>query len=450
MVSRGWAKKLIEETKAWVCEGLIDTQQREKICTRYLGTLEYNRLTSVIIYFGSILVGLGILLFIGSQWQYLNKLSKISIIFFFIIFFNSLGFHFSHPTKTHRGLAEGFLLIGAFSFGSGVWLIAQIYQINYNFSAGILFWIIGIVPFAYLFRSWTVLLLSAVLSLFWLHSYFITYPERAGYGFFILACVIVLLSYAHKQRFPILLMIVAFSSWFMHFWFLKHTQANVDIFGNGGALLQLMFVSLQVFFGFILYAIGMGHVNAGKFTNFSGFYKILGIILIFLPGYSLTFVHHYEEHAFSLPLSYPPSLLALVAFLVICAFLIFIQLFRLRHKADARELEPIFLLFLCTVFLFIFSAVFPHAISPIFNVLLLIETIIFLYVGFIQQSEGIFRLSILLFFIHILTRYFDVFWKMFPRSLLFIFGGLLLILGGIFINRKRIQVEQKWRRKSDA
>jgi uncharacterized membrane protein len=65
-----------------------------------------------------------------------------------------------------------------------------------------------------------------------------------------------------------------------------------------------------------------------------------------------------------------------------------------------------------------------------------------MYVAFIKHSEGLFRLAIVVFFIDILSRYFDIFWKMMDRSLLFILGGIILILGAIFANRKRIEIER--------
>jgi uncharacterized membrane protein len=54
-------------------------------------------------------------------------------------------------------------------------------------------------------------------------------------------------------------------------------------------------------------------------------------------------------------------------------------------------------------------------------------------------------LSIAVFFLNILSRYFDIFWKMLPRSLLFIVGGILLILGAIFAERKRREMEERMR-----
>ena len=84
MVSKGWVKKLLEETKQWVSDGLISHDQEVRISSRYSGRMEYSRLINTITTLGSILIGLGILLFVASNWDKLGRPSKIAIIFLVI------------------------------------------------------------------------------------------------------------------------------------------------------------------------------------------------------------------------------------------------------------------------------------------------------------------------------------------------------------------------------
>jgi uncharacterized membrane protein len=111
-------------------------------------------------------------------------------------------------------------------------------------------------------------------------------------------------------------------------------------------------------------------------------------------------------------------------------------------KFDKKEIESIFLLLLAQLIVFPIAFSYINWTSFWFNIILLVEAIIFMYVAFIKHSEGLFRLAIVVFFIDILSRYFDIFWKMMDRSLLFILGGIILILGAIFANRKRIEIER--------
>lgn len=444
MVSKGWVKKLIEEIKQWVSEGLISPQQEARLLSRYSGRIEYSRLINTITTLGSILIGLGILLFVASNWDKLGRPAKISIIFLVISFFNLASYYFRNIKKGYPGLGEGFLLIGAFSFGAGIWLIAQIYQIHYNFSAGILFWILGILPVALIYRSWTVLSLSSVLSVIWLSSYNSYYAQREAYGFLFLFSAIVALCYIQKQRFPLFVMVAALSVWLGHFWFLGYARGN--LFHETAVLTpQLLLVTIYANLGFILYGLGIWHAKVNRFTAFSFLYKFLGILFISLPVYSLTFAHHYYKYSGG---ACPLTIMILVGILLILAVAIFLRLYRLfREKSDFREIQIVFYFLVVGLLAILVSLNWPRATSLFFNLILLAETLGFMYIGFLKYSEGIFRLSIAVFFLNILSRYFDIFWKMMPRSLLFILGGVLLIAGAVFAERKRREIEKMMRQK---
>ena len=67
-----------------------------------------------------------------------------------------------------------------------------------------------------------------------------------------------------------------------------------------------------------------------------------------------------------------------------------------------------------------------------------------LFVGYQREdmqivNTGMFWLSVL-----IIVRYFDFFWGLLPRSLFFMVGGLVLVLGGIGLEKKRRQLKIKF------
>jgi uncharacterized membrane protein len=57
--------------------------------------------------------------------------------------------------------------------------------------------------------------------------------------------------------------------------------------------------------------------------------------------------------------------------------------------------------------------------------------------GFQRQCMAQINIALLFFVIDLIARYVDVFWQLLPRSLFFIAGGLLLMAGGVFLERKR-------------
>jgi uncharacterized membrane protein len=164
-------------------------------------------------------------------------------------------------------------------------------------------------------------------------------------------------------------------------------------------------------------------------------------LFIALPVYSLTFAHHYYKYSGT---GSPLALTVLIGLGLLIAASLFFRMRRLAEaRADAVEIE-FMLWFIVATFLSVAVAfLFPFFASICFNVLLAGLALSFMYLGFIKRSEEIFRLGIIIFFLHVLSKYFDIFWKMMPRSLLFIFGGILLIAGAVFAEKKRREIEEK-------
>ena len=73
----------------------------------------------------------------------------------------------------------------------------------------------------------------------------------------------------------------------------------------------------------------------------------------------------------------------------------------------------------------------------IFNIILFLEILGAITIGYFSRGIYLVNLGIVFFAIHVLTLYFSTFWRLLPRSLFFMLGGLLLLLGGVFLERKR-------------
>ena len=111
MVSQGWIKKLQEETKKWVTQGIIDDGQKDRIHGLYAGQVEYSRLINTIVTLGSVLIGLGILLFVASNWDKMDRPAKIAIVFSVVAFFDIAGYYFRCVKNRFPGLGEDEVLL---------------------------------------------------------------------------------------------------------------------------------------------------------------------------------------------------------------------------------------------------------------------------------------------------------------------------------------------------
>jgi uncharacterized membrane protein len=60
--------------------------------------------------------------------------------------------------------------------------------------------------------------------------------------------------------------------------------------------------------------------------------------------------------------------------------------------------------------------------------------------GYMKRYTPYINIGLLFLVLDVIARYFDFFWKLLPRSVFFIVGGLILLLGGVFLEKKRRKV----------
>jgi uncharacterized membrane protein len=82
--------------------------------------------------------------------------------------------------------------------------------------------------------------------------------------------------------------------------------------------------------------------------------------------------------------------------------------------------------------------------TVIYNILFAGLTIYVLYIGYQKSNIWIVNLWIFWVSLFIFAKYFDFFWELMDRSLFFIVGGLILVLGGIAMEKKRRQIKQNF------
>lgn len=80
------------------------------------------------------------------------------------------------------------------------------------------------------------------------------------------------------------------------------------------------------------------------------------------------------------------------------------------------------------------------------NIILLLFAIISILYGFEIQNVKIFNLGIVIFVLFVVIKYFDVFWRLLDRSIFFVVGGLVLIIGSVILERKRKRIVEEMKK----
>lgn len=155
---------------------------------------------------GAFATGLGILLFIGANWDSMGDVLKTTICIGTTLLFYLLGYIFSYRVTEYPKTGHALTLLGSLSYGASIFLIGQIYNVGGTFYGAFAVWLIGILPIAYITGFSTIFTLALALVYAFIFSYFIEkswYVSpflyvlttiSVGYAFLGLSCL-------HKEKF---------------------------------------------------------------------------------------------------------------------------------------------------------------------------------------------------------------------------------------------------------
>lgn len=130
-------------------KNIISEKQRDLMISEYIPSKRLNFI-SILLIIGSILVGLGIISFVASNWKGMGNVTKIAIIILFLIFSQISSYLFRNKSiLASRALLYLTLLI----FGAGLFLIAQIFRLSESSSSLIFIWALGSLAMTYLFKE---------------------------------------------------------------------------------------------------------------------------------------------------------------------------------------------------------------------------------------------------------------------------------------------------------
>lgn len=124
----------------------------------------------ILLTIGSILIGIGILSFIASNWIFIGKTTKLFLIIASYLGANITSFFIENKyPKTSRSL----IYLGVLIFGSGIYLIGQMLNFGGHFTNAFMLWSIGIIPLTLLLKDkWSYAFLHILLLVYLNGHYF--------------------------------------------------------------------------------------------------------------------------------------------------------------------------------------------------------------------------------------------------------------------------------------
>lgn len=381
--------------------GLIDTRQRDAILAHFGLEDEKNKLLQIISILGGLLVSGGILLIIASNWDSIPRLVRIGMGVALMLgaHWGGLRLGAAGPGGSHARhpvLAATLHLIGSMLFLANIALVGQIYHLSSRFPNALLLWLVGIAPLPWVLRS--------------------------------------------KSQF--ILFLAAFGVWM-----------GAEMGHDDGWLKFGGDARLILFFGILgLAFVGWGHIlRRTGFAEFGPASEKFGMLTFHIASFPLTLGFLYgakEVTSLGSMLSIGASVMAGLA-------LVFGVL---RSPAiESRQWRMAWCGILCGLLGLSLFGIWvktedawnshghsgPHWVTlPLLIGVCLIQA----QVGLLMRSPFLLNLAVTFIGIHLVSAYLQLFGTMFDTGLVFLTGGVLLILLSIFLERQR----RKWMRRMQA
>jgi len=156
------------ELEHYESNGLITGEQKNSLLEIYEIKSGLNFI-QVVVTIGAIMVGLGILSFIASNWDGISHLVKLLLIFGVFGGVNLAGYLLS---ETNPKTGRSFIYLGTLVYGAGIFLIGQMYNFGGDFSTAFLLWSLGILPLAFQLKDKYLMLFANLLFGVYLYGSF--------------------------------------------------------------------------------------------------------------------------------------------------------------------------------------------------------------------------------------------------------------------------------------
>jgi predicted membrane protein DUF2157 len=161
-----WEKPL----ERWLDAGLVDAATAERIrvfeAQRQEGQ-QYRWPTVIALSLGGVMLAAGILLFVAAHWERLSPTTRFVLVLAMVALFHVVG---ALVGKRFAALASVLHAVGTACLGAGIFLTAQIFNLQEDWTTGVLLWTAGAALGWGLRRDVAHPLFVALLGPFWLAS----------------------------------------------------------------------------------------------------------------------------------------------------------------------------------------------------------------------------------------------------------------------------------------
>ncbi len=389
MNRESFIKYLFSELKTLEEEDVISDKISENIKSYYknqkLDWAKSNIFITYLSIIGSVLLWLWIILFFAANRDNISNLFKTCLILTSIITAYFTGYYLVYIKKQYLKTGYAFILLWSIFYGSGIFLIWQIYNLWGSFYQAMFLWLIWVLPLAYGIKFRPLLVLS----------------------FILFYCFI--------------------------FWYLEETHYDIEWFD-----VTLTISSISILF------LMLSNLHKWLLEKFSFWYRIVWIFGLYIAFFTFTFDDMWTSY--NLWDSFPVQIIWWLLAISIALFSLFkIKFEKFDFKKDSWIIWIILVLFFYSlVYTDLIQVSYKDIWFIIFSNLLFFWMIMYLiYLWIKKKIPSYINFWTFFFIIFILAKYFDWFFEMMERSLFFIWFWVILLLSSFILERKRKKIMEE-------
>ena len=399
---KSFEERLRLESAAWVDAGLVSTGQRTALLARYPEGEGGGRFLAVLAGVGGALVLAGVCLLIGSHWEQIGDWVKLGGLVALLTGAYTAGWRCLVAPGRYPRIGDACFMVGAGLFMAGIALVSQIFHLNSRPASGVKLWWLGIAAVPWVTGSKGAQFLSVAALLTWLGMELNTAD-----------------------------------SWI---------ALTPGPWGGPG---PFTFLAVMMLLNLANWLAGLA-LRETRFEAFAGLQEKWGAGLTCLGIYLLAFVRHDWEWRSSPndnPATWPP--LALAGGLVLAAGW---GAWR-QSRRDLLTLAPWLGLTLVPVVAIYLGWQIGDA-GWLWSILawgtLFMLNLFMVHVGLATGRTGWVNLGIGFIALNIITRYFDLFGTMLQGGIFFVVSGVIVLVLGIGLERKRRALLRTLRAREEA
>jgi len=430
-----YRKWLLSEVELWLNQGIIDSEQANKISTLYPYQADTNWGKIVFAGIGSVIFGLGIILVFAYNWQDMHRFTKLGVVLLSVAITHGIGFYYSHDQSAHKKVGESLHLLGTMLFGAGIWLVAQVYHIDEHYPNALFVWALGALLIAWLLPSLSHTILALGLVFLWHWFEVFEFHSRNHFAIWLVLAAILPLAWRLRSRGTVFLTccLTIFS----------YSASYIIVADNNEETLFNVMIALS---GSMI--IGSFLASKSYFPQSQNIIRFVGVsvfaVLLFIFSFS-----EFDDAFFAQPISQVTTLTWLYYCLpiVLLSTALFFVLARFRHALEDKiDLIEILLVSATCYIAFIsaFSSLGLYGIAwIIYSLLFLAYSIVLIYRGTRYLRWQSTTLGGLMLASYTFARFMDLFDSLLWRGMAFLVVGAMLFGIGLYYSRQKQLAEQR-------